>query len=165
MALSNNGRRIAASYQNKIQQWDATTGQKIGPEMNGHNQQVEDIAYSPDDRYLVSVSRDHTLRFWNANTESQIGEPINTTAVGDISSVDFSHDGRRVFVTATAASLDNNPPFVGGGSGRFRAHQHGRTRCATSSPRIRATRNGKSGFRVTSQTSSFARANPSRPRT
>jgi len=116
MALSNNGQRIAASYQNKIQQWDATTGEKIGPEMNGHNQRVEDIAYSPDDRYLVSVSSlDHTLRFWNADTESQIGEPLDTTAVGDMSSIQFSHDGRRVFVTATAASLDNNPPFVGGG--------------------------------------------------
>jgi len=116
MALSNNGQRIAASYQNKIQQWDAATGEKIGPEITGHNQTVNDIAYSPDDRYLVSVSSlDHTLRFWNADSGSQIGEPVDTTAVGDISSVDFSHDGRRVFVTATPASLDNNPPFVGGG--------------------------------------------------
>ena len=115
MTISPDGRRIAAASFKYIQQWDAESGETVGPQMEGHGEPVNDLAYSPDGTYLVSTSTDNTVRFWDADTGDQIGEPIVTTPAGKTSLVDFSHDGRRVFVVAQRVSLDGNPPFVGGG--------------------------------------------------
>jgi WD40 repeat protein len=85
--------------------------------MLGNNDQtINDIAYSPGDgRYLVSISQDRTLRFWDATARRQIGEPIDITVVGGTVYVGFSHDARHVFITAVSISLSGSPPFVGGG--------------------------------------------------
>jgi WD40 repeat protein len=115
MTVSKDSRRIAASNGNVIQQWDAQTGEPVGPRMEGHDKDINDLSYSPDGRYLVSVSKDRTLRFWDTLSGSQIGEPVDTAVVGDTSYVGFSHDGRRVFISAGRLSLDGTPPFVGGG--------------------------------------------------
>ena len=115
MAISPDGRRIGAASVNTVNQWDAESGEAAGPPMVGHNEVVEGITYSPDGRYLVSVSADNTLRFWDTASARQIGEPVDTAAVGRTANVDFSRDGRRVFVAARSMSLDGRPPIVGGG--------------------------------------------------
>ncbi|MGW4714395.1 WD40 repeat domain-containing protein [Nocardia sp. NPDC004260] len=114
MTISPDGRRIAGVSGKTIQQWDAESGDAVGPPMEGSDRQV-DIAYSPDGRHLVSICADSTLRFWDTTTGSQVGEAVDTTAAGKASHVKFSHDGRRIFLAATQATLDGNPPFVGGG--------------------------------------------------
>jgi WD40 repeat protein len=115
--LSPDGRRIAAATPFTIQEWDADTGEPVGRAMLGNNDQtINDIAYSPGDgRYLVSISQDRTLRFWDATARRQIGEPIDITVVGGTVYVGFSHDARHVFITAVSISLSGSPPFVGGG--------------------------------------------------
>ena len=82
--------------------------------MEGHNGKVADIAYSPDGHYLVSVDNENTLRFWDVASGRQLGEPIDTTALGNISNVEFDRDGRRVFVTAARVSSRAGPPSGGG---------------------------------------------------
>jgi WD40 repeat protein len=115
MAISPDGRRFAAASAREVQQWDAQSGAAVGPPLTGHNEDVEGITYSPDGRYLVSIAADNTLRFWDTSSGGQIGRPVDTSAVGQTVNVDFSHDGRRVFVAAQRMSLDGMPPFVGGG--------------------------------------------------
>lgn len=115
MNISHDGRRIAAADGQTIHQWDAASGEAVGERLAGHDDFVQNVEYSPDDSLLVSVSSDRTLRFWDTATGQQIGEPIATIPVGSTQFVDFSHDGRRVFVVAQKLSLDNKPPFVGGG--------------------------------------------------
>jgi WD40 repeat protein len=115
MNISHDGRRIAAADGTAIQQWDAASGEPVSDKLSGHDDFVQNVEYSPDDSLLVSVSTDRTLRFWDTATGDQIGEPIVTIPVGAAQFVDFSPDGRRVFVVAQRLSLDNNPPFVGGG--------------------------------------------------
>ncbi|MER7453581.1 TIR domain-containing protein [Nocardia beijingensis] len=114
MSISADGRRIAGASGKTIQQWDAESGEAVGPPMEGSDRQV-DIAYSPDGRHLVSICADSTLRFWDTTTGRQVGEAVDTTAVGKADYVKFSHDGRRIFISAAQVSLDGNPPFVGGG--------------------------------------------------
>ena len=114
--LSPDARRVAAATPYTIQQWDADTGEPVGPPMLGNNdERISDIAYSPDGRYLVSISQDKTLRFWDTTSGQQIGEPIDITVVGATVYVAFSHDARRVFITAVKMSLSGSPPYVGGG--------------------------------------------------
>ncbi|HTX98109.1 MAG TPA: hypothetical protein VME67_26720 [Mycobacterium sp.] len=113
--LSSDGRRIAAATPFTIQQWDADTGEPVGPPMLGNNnKQINDIAYSPDGRYLVSISQDKTLRFWDSTSDQQIGEPVDITAMGAALYVGFSHDARRVFIAAAPMSLSGSPPLGGG---------------------------------------------------
>jgi WD40 repeat protein len=114
--LSPDGRRIAAATPFTIQQFDLDTGEPVGSPMLGNNdKRINDITYSPDRRYLVSISEDRTLRFWDTTSGEQIGEPVDITAVGATQYVHFSHDARRVFIRAIPVSLSGSPPYVGGG--------------------------------------------------
>jgi WD40 repeat protein/serine/threonine protein kinase len=63
-----------------------------------HEQDVEHAAFSPDGRRVVTASRDHTARVWDAVTGDPISPPLRH---GDIVwKAVFSPDGRRV-VTAS----------------------------------------------------------------
>ncbi|MFC9661253.1 hypothetical protein ACFVJ5_13540 [Nocardia sp. NPDC127606] len=115
MTLSHDDRRIAVADRGTIRQWDAESGDPVGMPFEGHDKRVDSAGYSPDGRYLVSASRDRTLRFWDTDTGRQIGEPIATIPAGSTPILEFSKDGRRVFVVSQRVSLDGKPPFVGGG--------------------------------------------------
>ncbi|KAG6328237.1 hypothetical protein ID866_10852, partial [Astraeus odoratus] len=69
----------------------------------GHTSGVFSVAFSPDDRLIVSGSLDKTIRVWDAHTGSQLGSPIegHTNVVW---SVAFSPDGSRWIASG---SLDN----------------------------------------------------------
>ena len=73
-AVSPDGRRIATVESDAtIQQWDAESGQPVGPQVPGHLRSTTDIEYNSDGRYLVSVGMDATLRFWDARTGDPTG--------------------------------------------------------------------------------------------
>ena len=114
MRISPGGRDIAGASLARIQRWDAESGEAAGRPMEGFNGRIADIAYSPDGQYLVSVDAENTLRFWDVASGHQLGEPVDTTAIGDIVNVEFGGDGRRVFVTATSRSPEGRPPYGGG---------------------------------------------------
>ncbi|MGW6728625.1 nSTAND1 domain-containing NTPase [Nocardia sp. NPDC055029] len=115
MALRDDNQRIAVADGLTIRQWDTESGNVVGEPFEGHDEKLDSISYSPDGRYLVSASTDHTVRFWDADTGRQIGEPIVTAPLGPTPLVDFSEDGRRVFVFAQRVALDEASPFEGGG--------------------------------------------------
>ncbi|MRH92380.1 TIR domain-containing protein [Nocardia sp. SYP-A9097] len=122
MKISPDDRLIATANWNGIQQWDAETGDAVGPPIGVPDDQRVAIAYSPDGHYLASTCAerhsactDYTLRIWDTTSGRQIGEPVDIAAAGMTAKVNFSHDGRRIFLTATEVSLNGNPPFIGGG--------------------------------------------------
>ena len=49
-----------------IQVWDVTTGDAIAV-LDGHTQKVETLAFSPDDKTLVSTAMDGTILLWDWN--------------------------------------------------------------------------------------------------
>lgn len=57
-----------------IQQWIASTGQPLGEPLCGHKGEVKAVAYSPDGSKIISSSKDHTIRLWDANTSWHLGE-------------------------------------------------------------------------------------------
>ncbi len=53
------------------------------------------VAFSPDGKKVVSASRDHKLRVWNAQTGEMIGAPFGSHG-NTLKSVAFSPDGTKV---------------------------------------------------------------------
>lgn len=66
--------------------------------LRGHSEAVTYAAFSPDDKYIVSGSKDNTIRIW----DSQTGQCVDTLMghSGDIDYVAFSPDGTMVFSSA-----------------------------------------------------------------
>jgi len=60
----------------------------------GHSNPIESVSFSLDGRTIVSVSRDETLKLWDAET----GEELRTFTghTGFVRGVSFSPDGRRI---------------------------------------------------------------------
>ena len=53
------------------------------------------IVYSPDGHYIISGSRDKTIRIWDAETGSAVGMPLEGHT-GTVCSVACSPDGRHI---------------------------------------------------------------------
>ncbi|KAE9390028.1 WD40 repeat-like protein [Gymnopus androsaceus JB14] len=74
--------------------WDSNTGAQIGDPLEGHDDLVYSVAFSPNGARIVSGSDDRTVRIWDT-TGIQIGDPL----VGhddSIRAVAFSPDGTRI---------------------------------------------------------------------
>ncbi len=68
----------------------------------GHTNDVLDAAFSPDGKWIVSVSRDKTIRVWNAETgdqacqTQQVDPESETRLVEEPLCVAFANDGNRI---------------------------------------------------------------------
>jgi WD40 repeat protein len=63
MALSPDGRRIAAASGKMVRVFDSENGKLLG-EMDGHRDEVTALAFSTDGKRLVTGSADKTVRIW-----------------------------------------------------------------------------------------------------
>ena len=67
----------------------------------GHTGEIYLLEFSPDGQYIVTASRDKTLRIWDTQTCSQVGDPVVLTGHrGPILSACFSPDGTLVVSTS-----------------------------------------------------------------
>jgi WD40 repeat protein len=87
MVVSPSGRWLAASVNNDIGVWDLQTHERRGL-LRGHRGFVTGLAYTQDERHLVSAGDDGTLRVWN--TES--GQSFAMLSERDEWAI-FTHDG------------------------------------------------------------------------
>jgi WD40 repeat protein len=72
LALSPDGRRFAAGASDgRITIWDAASHQEVAT-LEGHQELVMQLAFTPDGDHLVSVSKDQ-LRVWRAPSWAEIG--------------------------------------------------------------------------------------------
>ena len=98
LELDSEGRRIRQP--GKVQIWDAESGKPIGEPLQGHEDEVRSVSFSPDGTRIITASADTTARLWDVETRSQLGDPLK----GHKSSVEtaqFSPDGKRI-VTASS---------------------------------------------------------------
>jgi WD40 repeat protein len=95
IAISNDSRYLIAGKRNFIELWDMSNGTKIRT-FNGHSDEVESVAFSPDGKYIVSGSDDKepVLKLWDITT----GREIKTMKGHNrrVTSISFSPDGKYI---------------------------------------------------------------------
>jgi WD40 repeat protein/serine/threonine protein kinase len=95
-ALSPDGKTVAALAKSErvLQLFDSQTGEPRTSQV-GHRQEVRDIVFSPDGRYLASGGHDRTARIWDLAAGKQRVPPLkgHTSSVW---SVVYSPDGKRL---------------------------------------------------------------------
>ncbi|OBH98696.1 WD40 repeat domain-containing protein [Mycobacterium sp. E2733] len=93
VALSRDGKRIAARGEGKVQVLDVATAQPAGAPIR--DWEVRSVAISPDGTRIATGSDDKTVRLWDVATGQQIGDPM-TGHSSDVKGVAFSPDGTRI---------------------------------------------------------------------
>ncbi|MFI7672816.1 protein kinase [Actinophytocola sp. NPDC049390] len=105
LAFSPGGDRLATgTLHGRIMLWDTASGDRIGEEMTGHIDTVQDIAFQPHGRLLATSGWDNTVRLWDPDKGEQVG-PALTEHTDRPITVSFSPDGTRL----ASAGWDGTP--------------------------------------------------------
>ena len=81
-AVSPDGRHLAVGSLERIYCWDLERG-GLPNKYDGHEADIRDLRFSPDNRTLLSRSGDVSVRFWDVATQSQmlaLGPPDGTSS-------------------------------------------------------------------------------------
>ncbi|MEO0395383.1 MAG: TIR domain-containing protein [Cyanobacteria bacterium P01_A01_bin.137] len=109
---------LMASAGETIRLWDLQ-GNPVGQPIEGHEETINTVAFTPDGQRLVSGSDDRTLRIWDLQG-NPVGPPIEGHT-DDVNAIAFSPDGQRFVSTSRDQTLrlwgiDGSPiagPFNG----------------------------------------------------
>lgn len=95
VAFSSDSRRIAISEDIRVWVWDVELEEHITEPLQGHQDSVLSVAFSPDGQQIVTGSRDDTVRLWDVEEGQPIGQPF-LGHEADVNSVAFSLNGQRI---------------------------------------------------------------------
>ena len=87
------GRIITASDDRTARQWDATTGEPVGPPLT-HDENVTTACYSPAGDLIATGSEDGTIRLWDAESGEPVVPPMRHDGV--VWTVRFDPTGERI---------------------------------------------------------------------
>lgn len=93
LVFNPDGNSIASYDDGAIRIWNAYTGEQK-KRFKGHKSAVTTVAFSPDNRTVVSVSYDNTLRFWDVDTGKK--KKTVTGYGGSSTNVLLSADGKTL---------------------------------------------------------------------
>jgi len=104
--FSPDGKQIISggNMKNSLKLWDAATGREI-KSFTGDADAVYSVAFSPDGRYFLSGSANHTIKLWDVRTGKEIRAFTGHTKDDLIDSVAFSHDGRYTLSGGSDSTL------------------------------------------------------------
>jgi WD40 repeat protein len=67
VAFAHNGKYILTGSDTTVRLWDVATGKMIR-ESTGYQKTVNTVAFSPDDKFILSGSADGTARIWDVSS-------------------------------------------------------------------------------------------------
>jgi WD40 repeat protein/beta-lactamase regulating signal transducer with metallopeptidase domain len=121
LAISPDGKQIAAAAGSTVRLWEAATGKEL-PLIDGHRQAPLVIIPSPDGKTVVSWGADRVVRRWEAATGKALGAfvaPEGTTVAA------FSADGRTVALANADNSIRLHDTATRRELHRLKAHEGG----------------------------------------
>ncbi|KAF8932180.1 hypothetical protein BGZ47_011519 [Haplosporangium gracile] len=133
LTYSSDGRRIATgSYECHLQVWEVTaTTLAPGRKWTAYTLNITSIAFSPDDRWIASSSRDGTVMLWDSHSGSLISSFISHTDF--VNCVRFSPNGQ--YTASTSEDMTVRLWEVNSLKSRFDSYATSdRQFCATYSP-------------------------------
>jgi WD40 repeat protein len=91
--FSRDGTTLVTAGEKVIRLWDVASSREIRPNA-GHHSAIEDAAYTPDGRSIVTLGHDRTVRFWDPVT----GREVRRFEAGDfgIRFAALSGDGKTL---------------------------------------------------------------------
>jgi WD40 repeat protein len=93
--------------------WDVATRRRL-VSLSGHHSCINDAAFSPDGRFVLTGSQDKTARLWDVATAKPIGPPLRYD--GSVIRVAFGLNGETI-LTATEDQMARKwemPPAMTG---------------------------------------------------
>jgi WD40 repeat protein len=104
VALSRDGKMLAAAADRSVRLWDVVRGRELAT-LDGHKGLVGALAFTPDGRTLATAGRDRVVRFWTV--AEGIGSPRRTYEwpAGAIYALAFSADGLLAAVSGDAGTI------------------------------------------------------------
>lgn len=87
--FSSSSQWLAIKNWDSVLLWEASTGRKVAHLV--HENEVSDIAFSPDSKWLATGSADNTIRIWEAASGQEVARMEHRNDVMDIA---FSPDGK-----------------------------------------------------------------------
>jgi WD40 repeat protein/beta-lactamase regulating signal transducer with metallopeptidase domain len=121
LAISPDGKRIAAAAANTFRLWETATGKEL-PLLGGHQQAPSEIILSADGKTVVSWGADRVLRRWEAATGKSLGDfpaPAGTTLAA------LSPDGRTIALANEDNTIRLHDTTTGKELRRFKGHPNG----------------------------------------
>jgi WD40 repeat protein len=94
IALSPNGKILAAGINQNIELWDLTTGKKLSTCV-GHREYTLELTFSPDGKTLASANIDNTAALWEVPS-GKLKFPLTSHNYA-VSHLAFSPDGRTLY--------------------------------------------------------------------
>src|SRR5260370_37426518 len=71
IALSPDGKRLAAASDKTIYIWDAALGKRLQL-LSGHTSSINRVVWSPAGQWLASAGNDYTVRLWDTKTAKEV---------------------------------------------------------------------------------------------
>ncbi|KAG2341451.1 WD40 repeat-like protein [Suillus weaverae] len=102
VAFSPDGQKLAHGSLRSIWVWSLIDNAELLFDIDGHDDWVSSVVWSPDSQQVVSASHDKTIKFWDSSNGTQIGRPC-TGHTDCIESLAISSDGSFI----ATASLDH----------------------------------------------------------
>jgi WD40 repeat protein len=96
---------VTASLDNTAKIWEVSSG-KLLQNLTGHTQPVIAAIFDHTGTLIATASWDGTTRIWQKNQgEGLFKEVLTLTSSGQVSSVDFSPDGKRIAIGSSTGEV------------------------------------------------------------